>query len=291
MRKQLDKLRHGSVLLFQATFGLAVLGAVLAVVFVAVKFVILVVTYFGFPAPLAKTIGNIAMFVFCVLVVNTWIVRKAAPPDRRILSIYLLWVLGPCFLGLVLFFAVTGNVYLGVRSSVSEILGFILVFVSTFMWAQISAPFARAWLHREAEDRNALFEVEKILSWPLTPKEQHDLDAHVSPGIYYSFLACILAIIFIVAETVLSEFLDDSFGSVSYYGAMVISLSIAAIAYPAHRRASKFVSIGHDSDTESVATDFQSAISEVGRALGTLPKLIIRYWYLALPLIAYLWYF
>ena len=103
------------------------------------------------------------------------------------------------------------------------------------------------------------------------------------PTRFATFLAMILAVIFLLVETFLSEFLDDTFGSVDYIGASFIAICIAITVYPIHKRASRYVSFSLESDANSVATDFKSAVLEVTRAFVFILKDAVRDWYITIP--------
>ena len=259
----------------------SVIYAISAWVFVQI--VRIVVSYFGFPMTVTMTIADLAVLNFVAVFGVAWPIRALSPPDRRLLVIWLAWILGPLVLGLNLFLLVAG-IFFGRDSTVFGWIIFTLIVLVTVIWHLISSPFASAWLRGKAEDREAVDKVVQKLAWPLKPDEAHEADAHISPKLYYTFLACILAIIFIVVESLLGEFLDDTFGSADYIGASIIALCISAGFYPAHKRVSKYISVDAESSTSSIATNFKSAVSEVVRALRYFCKMSIRYWYVFVPL-------
>ncbi len=272
----LNKLKSSFVLRVSLIFAVSA--------WVFVQIVRIVVSYFGFPMTVTMTIAELAVMNFLLVFSLAWVIRAASPPDRRLLVVCLAWILGPLVLGMNLFLLVIGSFFRGDDSSIFGWIILTLIVLVGFIWLQISGPFASVWLREKVEDREAVDKVVRKLEWPFKPDEIHEADAHISPKLYYTFLACILAIIFIVVESLLGEFLDDTFGSADYIGASIIALCKSAGFYPAHKRVSKYISVDAESSTGSIATNFKSAVSEVVRALRSLFKMIIRYWYVFVPL-------
>jgi len=253
----------------------------------------LTVSYFELPAKFASVTAEVAVINFFIVIVLSWVIGKVSVPDRRLLIVAFVWTFGPLYLALNIGLFAAG-IFLGYPSETGEppTLSMILSHFAAVglsgvigsMWMQISSPFARAWLRGKAEDREAVDKVVRKLHWPLKPDEIHEAEAHISPKLYYTFLAMILAVIFLLVETFLSEFLDDTFGSVDYIGASFITICIAITVYPIHKRASRYVSFSLESDANWVATDFKSAVLEVTRAFVFILKDAVRTWYITIPL-------
>jgi len=253
----------------------------------------LTVSYFELPAKFASVIAEVAVINFFIVILLSWVIGKVSVPDRRLLIVAFVWTFGPLYLTFNILLFVAG-IFLGYPSETGEspTLSMLLSHIAAvglsgvigFMWAQISIPFARAWLLRKAEYPNSISKLFQFGNRRATPEEAREAEAHISPKLYYTFLAMILAVIFLLVETFLSEFLDDTFGSVDYIGASFIAICIAITVYPIHKRASRYVSFSLESDANWVATDFKSAVLEVTRAFVFILKDAVRTWYITIPL-------
>ena len=276
MKKVFDKLRRSLVvrvgLIYAATAWL--LGQIIEVI----------TPYLGLADTVAEVAAELAGINFIFSLLISWIVEAASPPDRKFVLIRMAWMLGPMALGI--------NVYLyilisgGFSTRINAYLALGLFLLVTHLWAQMSAPFARAWTFRRAEDPAALIRAEQRFQWPLKPKEVRKTEIHIEPKLYFTFLAGIAAIVFIVSETVLGEFFGDTVESVGYIGASIIALAIAAVMYPTHKRASKYFKLPKDVESDSGADNAKSVVAEiVNSLLSCLRVCFIQYWYLTIPAI------
>ena len=113
--------------------------------------------------------------------------------------------------------------------------------------------------------------------WPLTLEEAMDMDIQIAPRFYYSFLAALFGIVFVVLESTLGEILGDSFGS-GYVGASIIALGTAAVFYPAHKRVSKYVEKSISAESEAGVSDLKTLLIAVRRSIRAQLMPIIPYW-------------
>jgi len=280
----LNKLKSSFVLRISLIYALSA--------WIVVQIVGATVSYFELYVEIATTTAELAIINFLIVILLSWVIGKVSALDRRLLIVAFVWAFGPLYLvgnilifvgGIILPPSETGEI-VAPSIMLSWIAAWILSAIIGFMWAQISIPFARVWLLRKAENPDSISKLFQSGNSSATLDEWREADAHISPKLYYTFLAVVLAVIFLLVETFISEFLDDAFGSVDYVGASLIAMCIAATLYPVHKRASRYVSFGHKSDTKSVATNFKSAVLEVTRAFVVILKSGVRKWYITIPL-------
>ena len=163
---------------------------------------------------------------------------------------------------------------------------FLLYILVALIWLQMSNPFARRWMLERAEESEALEQAEQRLNWPMKSKDIKEVDIHIAPKLYYTFLVGIAAIVIIVIETLIGEFFDNTPISTGYFGASIFALGIAASMYPIHKRLSKHVVSASRAEEESGAADAKSVVLEVARGIRQGWKVeFIDYWYITIPVI------
>lgn len=235
---------------------------------------------FGVEDHAFKTARFMAILNFPAIVYVAWVANPVSTSDRRIFLLRLLWVYGPIFLAgntLLLFVA-----FEVIDSQFSLLIAMGLFGAVAYLWGLISNPFARAWVANAATDLDAIFRAEKRNNLFINDELIDEMEIHIAPKLYYSFLAVLAAFVFIILETLLGEFIDDTFGAGGYVGASIIAMGIAVLMYPAHKRASKYVGFQSHIDTKSEAADKAPALNEVKRALTRQGALLKKYWLLVI---------
>lgn len=283
MRKLVDKLRHSLVIRVGLIYAVAA--------WLIVQVVEVIVLTFGLPNTVAKVTAQLAFLDIIVVLWFSWVLEAAAPTDRKCMFMRLAWVWGPALVALHVAILVQRVFFY--PGSLTKLLfsASLILFVIT-IWMQISNPFARAWVFRRANHTDALMEAERRLAWPLSPKEIRATEIHIAPQLYYTFLAAIAALVFIISETLLGELFGDTLGTVGYIGAAVIAIGIATVSYPLHKRVSKYVSLRNDVLAKSGAKNAQSIAIEVRTALINIFKILfVRYWYITIPGLLVMSYF
>lgn len=135
-----------------------------------------------------------------------------------------------------------------------------------------------------AEESEALERAEQRLNCPMKSKDIKEVEIHIAPKLYYTFLVGIAAIVIIVTETLIGEFFDNTPIATGYFGASIFALGIAASMYPIHKRLSKHVASPRRVEEESGAADAKSVVLEVARGLRQYCKVsFIDYWYITIP--------
>jgi hypothetical protein len=273
MKKLFEKLRHNLVI--------RVVLIYVAIAWIVIQAVEQITPLLGLPDAVARGTVDLAVLNLFPALFVPWIIEPASLPDRRLMFLRIAWTMAPA--AIVLNACIL--VRFGFMGGLKGLLVWGLLFLVPIIWAQMSAPFARAWAFRQAHDPTALIRAEQRLQWPLKSTELKEVEIHLAPSLYYTFVAGIAAIIFIVSETVIAETFDDTLGSVGYVGASVIALGIATVVYPVHKRVSKYIAPGNDRHVVLGASDAKSVGREIVHALLNYFKLhFIRYWYVIIPL-------
>lgn len=208
-----------------------------------------------------------------VAVYTAWIIDPVSSPDRRIFLLRVLWVWAPGFLGvnsLLLFDSIEG---VPGESHFPIFVAFGLLLIVSYFWWMISNPFARAWAVNAAKNPDAIFRAETRFTFgPFTKhvdahdEDAYDIEIRIAPKLYFSFVAALAALVFIVLETLIGEFVDNLFGGGGYIAASTIAIGVAVLMYPVHKRASIYVDFQKHVDRYSGNAVDGSLLNEVQRA-------------------------
>ena len=225
------------------------------------------ISYSWLPETVMGTTLSAAGGYFLIVLYFASLVQNVGPPDRMVFLKQIIWVYGPWLFVIASYVSTVtfgfspanSNYNLGWRG----MLLYGLLFLATVTWMLMSAGVARAWAIQRAQDPESILQAEKEL-W--VGHRQKYSEARISPRMYYTFLASVAALFFLVVETLVSEFFDEIFGLPGYTGALVAGLSITVLIYPIHKRASRIINLVNEFEKEPDAEDTKSTAAEVARA-------------------------
>lgn len=254
---------------------------------VVASFAVLLVELIGpllvFPKTVQQITRAFALLNGLFLCYVLWVITAASPDDRKLMFLRISWQWGPLLLGIESYvLVVQGFLALFFGEPMKSGLSIVLPGIVLIIWGQISAPFGRAWAFKRARNLEAFTIAEQRFNWPLKPEEVNATDIHISPTLYYTFIAGAAAIVFIVIETMISEFLGNTLGSAGYLGASIIALAAGAALYPAHKRMSKYITFADEFRKIIGPSDVKSVVSEFRSALANMLNTLMRYWYVLL---------
>lgn len=255
MRKLLDKLRHNFVIRIGLIYLIIAWIVIATVIFVTSRAVI--------PEATLLTTAILSIGYFPIVLQVSWAIGAVPPIDRRLFFRQIVWVYGPIFLLYGPSTLLLGEIVFTEYTSPLSFTIYLLLAPLSGVWMLMSARIAREWAMKGATDPESLIRAEKKLFGGIN---QYEAEANVSRKMYYSFLAGFAAVFFVILESLISEFFDNTFGLGGYTGASIAALGIAAIIYPIHKRASKFVKWDANLDAESDVENAASAAKEVANA-------------------------
>jgi hypothetical protein len=273
MKKLFDRLRHSLVIRVIPIYAIMAL--------LLDQFIGVAISHSWLPETFARTSVILAVIYFFAVLWIASAVQMVEPQDRLVFFKQLIWVIGPGLLLLGPLLLDFGTDLLTYNSAAHEttsnwrdllLIGLLIVAVT--IWMLMSAPFARAWAMQRVQDTSTLAQAEEKLLGSIKQAE-----AHISPKIYYAFLASVAAIFFLVVEALVSEFFDETFGLPGYTGALVAALGIAAFIYPAHKRVSKFITLVNQFEDELNEEDAKFAAKEVAKSWIRYHKLDVPHGY------------
>lgn len=223
-----------------------------------------------------KSIYQICFGSSFLVFLIAWGVRPVAKSDRKVMLVRLLWIYAGWILMFVYFFGFYR--FFGRGSFVGGLLIASLFGFAGFLWHSVSSPFAREWALSRCADKDKMLEAESYLNFPFSPQEVEESEIRVSPTIYYGFISVAAAIVLIIADAVVGEFIDTKLSLPGYSGAVVIALLVAAATYPIHSRASKFVSSSSQQKVEEAPSEVHSAFPAVMSGVVRMLRLaLLRY--------------
>jgi len=225
----------------------------------------------------------IAILFMLWLCYAIWISSAAAPIDRFLVLWGRLWSGIPVILTFGTILVLWKDFEFISLNQTYILLGLAILLLP--FWDQISSPIIRKWLYRRAKDIERIQEAERRGTWPMALEEWRDVEIEIAPRVYIGLLVGTGALLFVIVETVLSEFLENTFGLSGYVGSSVIALAVGLIVYPVHGWTSRRVKIVQaaalDSDEETNVKSWQDVL----RKWVQYWKLYVKYWYV-IPLSA-----
>jgi len=236
---------------------------------------------------LSDRIGDaiVVLILLNGLFVYAWsgTIGKVPVPDRHLVWRAHFWVWGPfvpCVIFLFILYCFYWEVFL-----VPLLFGLfaILTFFFVWTWGLISEPFAESWVFQNAkcpETRPILEKLEKEIEVKFpAATDLTEMQIEIAPKLYYRIIAIMGAMLFIICETVIAEFLGNFIGSGGYIGATIVAFGIAALFYPMHKRATNhfsFENTAEDNSQDSMSLAMR--IRDMWRVLtGIIPRLYLPF--------------
>jgi hypothetical protein len=161
--------------------------------------------------------------------------------DRRVVLVRLLWTMGVP-VALVVVLGILRSAYWAISEPQFWAFAGIL-FVFTPLWMQLSSPILRSWAAERYVDAARVAKIEKIASWPFSEKDLSEIEISLPRKKYFAAMTGLGAVLFLILETVLGEFLSNSFSISGYVGSCAIGLVVASAIYPIHNWATTAVEL------------------------------------------------
>ena len=191
-------------------------------------------------------------------------VEAVSVADRGTALSLCAWVYGPLWLttiwwccGWVLRDAPVSIAIPGLRQTGLETSLRAVAILASATWVLVSAPIARLWATNIAQDPETLLTAEESL---FISDKQREFEAQVSLPTYYALVLSIMAIMFLILESIIGESIERMTGVSGYVGSAVAALGVAASLYPINRRFNAFVANMRDVSQESGRADSLSAL-------------------------------
>ena len=144
----------------------------------------------------------------------------------------------------------------------------LVALIASVTWVLVSAPIARLWATNRAQDPQALLRAENLL---FIDKRQRDFEARVSIASYYALILSILAMLFLVLDSIIGELFERLTGISGYIGAVIASAIVATLLYPVRKRSNAFVTnlrvAAQENGQANTLNDLKSAIESTHNLL------------------------